>query len=744
MHHKNAGHLRVARSAASRAIMACAAIALASTSSAQTLPSPPVSPTPVVKFEYDAEGNPTKTVVAPDSRNLATRHGYDPLGRRTSTTDAKNGVTKFGFDLQDQLTSVTDPRNLATQYQPTGLGDVKQLTSPDTGTATSTYDAAGNLKTRTDARGVLATYSYDALNRPTQIAYSKTGDTTRNVKFTYDQAGTDFGSGIGRLTTMQSPDVSTAFRYDALGQVTAVKQVGGGRALTVAYEYDAAGRVIKMTYPSGRVYNYTRVNGQVQSISKTAGTDTMPLVGQIVMGALGQPVSWTWTLASGRPTYARVYDTSGRLVRHPLGPLLRDITYDDADRVSRFTHYTAATALAAPAYDQSFGYDDLDRLISVTGGTNWSYAYDANGNRTASAAGSTARGYTVATTSNRLDALTSPARGMGYDAAGNTLSDTETGSSANYTARYTLEGRLAAMTQGTTAGVEFFYDAGGRRVVRSAWTGSPSNPRTVTFYAYDQDSHLIGEYNADGSPRLEYIWLGDIPVAIIKLSGAEATTYAVHTDHLNTPRIIVDSNNQVRWRWLGEPFGASPAEEQPTAGLPALQQSLRFPGQQYESFGGRHYNHFRDYDPTTGRYTQSDPIGLEGGINTYAYVEGNPLSYIDPEGLEGHHLVPQSIWRNEPLRPETATVFDRATTGPIPGGHNFGDGHSAYNKAVKEMWDKAKAGGMNCPTMTPSQAEDFVRQVRQSQDPRIRDFNYRIYRKIINGAFRRVPIRGNE
>jgi RHS repeat-associated protein len=644
MDHKNASRLRAARSA-SRAGRAWAALAVASVAGAQTLPPPPVSPTPVANYEYDAEGNPTKTVVAPGSRNLTTQSAYDSLSRRTSTIDAKNGLTQFGYDLLDQLTSVTDPRSLITQYQPTGLGDVKALTSPDTGTASSTYDAAGNLKTRTDARGVLATYSYDALNRPTQTAYSKTGDTTRTVKFTYDQTGTNFGYGIGRLTTLASPDVSTSLRYDALGRVTATMQNGGGRILTVAYEYDAAGRVTKMTYPSGRVYNYTRVDGHVQSISKTAGTDTAQLLGQIVTDPLGQPQKWVWTLmASSAPrAYERVHDTNGRLVRHPLGTLVRDITYDDADRVSRYTHYSASTGQPAPNVDQSFGYDELSRLISVTGATSWSYAYDANGNRTASSAGITARGYTVSATSNRLDALTNPARSMGYDPAGNTLSDVQSGSSANYTARYSLEGRLAAMKQDGVAGVDFAYDAMGRRITRSAWTGSPSNPRTLTLYAYDQDHHLIGEYKADGSPLMEYIWLGDIPVAMIKLSGAEATTYAIHTDHLNTPRVVLDAQAQVRWRWLGEPFGANPAEEQPNAALPALQQSLRFPGQQYEPFGGRHYNHFRDYEPTTGRYVQSDPIGLAGGLNTYAYVGANPLSYSDPLGLAPRKLSPDSM-----------------------------------------------------------------------------------------------------
>lgn len=152
-------------------------------------------------------------------------------------------------------------------------------------------------------------------------------------------------------------------------------------------------------------------------------------------------------------------------------------------------------------------------------------------------------------------------------------------------------------------------------------------------YAYDGANHLLGEYALDGTPITEYVWFGDLPVAIIKGTGAGTQVFAVYSDHLNTPRVITDADGQVRWRWMGEPFGASAAEEQPTAGLNTLEQNLRFPGQQYEKFGGRHFNHFRDYDPSVGRYIQSDPVGLAGGLNTYIYVHGNPLNRIDPTGL---------------------------------------------------------------------------------------------------------------
>jgi len=104
---------------------------------------------------------------------------------------------------------------------------------------------------------------------------------------------------------------------------------------------------------------------------------------------------------------------------------------------------------------------------------------------------------------------------------------------------------------------------------------------------------------------------------------------------LGTPRAITrPSDNAVVWKWENsDPFGANLPNEDPANTGTTFRYNLRFPGQYYDEETGTHYNYFRDYDPATGRYVQSDPIGLTGGINTYAYVGGNPLEFSDPTGL---------------------------------------------------------------------------------------------------------------
>src|SRR5215469_16041188 len=147
----------------------------------------------------------------------------------------------------------------------------------------------------------------------------------------------------------------------------------------------------------------------------------------------------------------------------------------------------------------------------------------------------------------------------------------------------------------------------------------------TTYYIYDESGHVIGEYDANGNPIQEHIYLGDRAIAVVKNGNARDVSY-VTTDQLNTPRAVTDANKTVEWSWSSDPFGNG----QPTG---SLTYNLRFPGQYYDAETGHNYNMHRDYDPTTGRYIESDPIGLNGGSNTYAYVGDNPAIRTDASGL---------------------------------------------------------------------------------------------------------------
>jgi len=315
-------------------------------------------------------------------------------------------------------------------------------------------------------------------------------------------------------------------------------------------------------------------------------------------------------------------------VRYPLAEFTRDVGYDAADRISAYTHYETAFGSQTPAalaLNQSFGYDELGRVTGITTTVgNWAIGYDANGNRTYVNMSGNLRSYDVAANSNRLLSVTNPAKPYGYDNAGNVTSlDTAVAS-------YDLSGRwaTAAAGGGTTT---FTYNALGQRVRKFSSTGAAS----ATLFVYDQQGQLLGEYDHAGNAIREYVWLGSTPVAMFTPDPASSSNpplaYFIHTDHIATPRVVTDQSNTVRWRWMSEPFGTDLPNENPS-GLGTFAMPLRFPGQYADSNTGPFYNYFRDYDPWAGRYLQSDPIGLDGGLNTYLYVKGNPLSNVDPDG----------------------------------------------------------------------------------------------------------------
>ncbi|MEQ1931383.1 MAG: RHS repeat-associated core domain-containing protein, partial [Parvularculaceae bacterium] len=165
------------------------------------------------------------------------------------------------------------------------------------------------------------------------------------------------------------------------------------------------------------------------------------------------------------------------------------------------------------------------------------------------------------------------------------------------------------------------YDAAGQRV-------SSTVAGATTHFIHDPYGRLIAEHDGStGAVLREYVFLGLMPVAMIDYSGGSAVTYYLHTDQVMQPQVMTDAAGAPVWNRIADPFGVE------VSASGSLTQKLRFPGQTAEA-SGLNQNWNRDYDPSLGRYIQSDPIGLMGGINTYAYVGGNPLTLIDPTGLE--------------------------------------------------------------------------------------------------------------
>jgi RHS repeat-associated protein len=119
----------------------------------------------------------------------------------------------------------------------------------------------------------------------------------------------------------------------------------------------------------------------------------------------------------------------------------------------------------------------------------------------------------------------------------------------------------------------------------------------------------------------------------LRPGGATVAVYYIHSDQLNTPRQVTrPSDNKQMWTWFADPFGTTAANSNP-AGAGAFPYNLRFPGQVFDGQAGLHQNYFRDYDPATGRYPTSDPIGLAGGLNTYSHAYNSPLRTKDARGL---------------------------------------------------------------------------------------------------------------
>ncbi|WP_137886944.1 RHS repeat-associated core domain-containing protein [Pseudomonas sp. 2FE] len=586
------------------------------------------------RVQYDLNDNPTALTNPKQNSHV---RAYDALDRLVASSDPLNGVTALAYDAQDHLTQVSDPRGVTTRYVYDGLGNLTQLISPDSGTTSYAHDAAGNVISKTDARGVVTLYKYDALNRLTARTYP--AKPALNVTYAYDMT-TGGNYGIGRLTALKDSGGLIGYSYDARGNLT--QQV---RSLTVAtlpkdeslkYAYDAANQLTGIGYPGGFSVTYPRNSaGQVTGVNLVMGTQpATSLASNLRYLPFGPLKSLTW---GNGIQLVRQYDKDYQLAQQDIGSWQSKYSFDANGNIRSHSHSLFGNL--------NYGYDALDRLTEEKAAAQRKvYSYDASGNRKSRISYSATAGVetplatqtlTTATTSNRL--LKSGSVVVQLDAAGNSLTQF-----AGRTYVYNVQGRLQQVLNPTALYVDYSYNALGQRTLKRVYSGATIS--YTTSYLYGADGQLLGQvqYGATGIKTLAqyWIWLDGLPLAGIELkyasngtTVASTTKYYLHSDHLNTPRLATDQSQKLLWSWNSDAFGVGKPNQDVDGNGIQTDIPLRFPGQQYDGHSGLNYNYFRDYDPETGRYVESDPIGLEGGLNTFEYVRGNPISRMDLYGL---------------------------------------------------------------------------------------------------------------
>jgi len=577
----------------------------------------------------DLDANPNTTPI----ENLrTTSYTYGAGGVMTSMTDPNGNRTNFSYDaLTGYLTTIDAPA---------GTGETsRRLTTNSLRLAADGKAMDGSAQYTIDPKGNKTTFIYDSLGRFEQIDYGMQDAVADfSATYTYDKNSNPIGFSDKEGSTTYSNDENdqlvsasrtqngatktATYTYYGNGQLAKSTLVGGG---TVHYEYDATtGQLISQTDPNdgGRAITFgydadlrpARITFP-SGVKRTVSYDASGSVGQI---SLTSPTGTI--LQSFKYDYGMTTDPSG----HPIpsddyrNGLVRSVTEQDGSKVS-------------------YGYDDLDRLISgVRTGTNsysQSYAYDPNDNR-------------QSITRNGVTTFAS------YDAA-NQLIREVTGTTTN-TYNYDRNGNLIGFTNGTLSN-SLAYDASNK------WTSGTINGETVAF-GYDGLGNRVRRVL--GTARTDY-WYDAWGMA--QETGANNATYLraqggemlSHTSGTTVANYATDQLGNVTGLLSGATLAASYTYDpwgQEVAKSGSLYNSSRYTGTYLDQQTGLYQMGARYYMPSTGRFTQPDPLACSAAMaQRYTYAGANPVTYTDPSGLlhisDRHfhwRVLATNVWKQNP------------------------------------------------------------------------------------------------
>ncbi|GAA4503413.1 hypothetical protein GCM10023191_056300 [Actinoallomurus oryzae] len=656
------------------------------------------------RWSYDDEGNLIEYI---DAAGRVARTEYGPFDLPSSRIGPDGASLRFTYDTELRLAAVTDPQGLTWRYAYDPAGNLTEETDFNGRVLRYAYDAAGQLTEHTNGAGQTIRYSRDPLGN---VVGKRSGDAV--TTFAYNATG--------RLVRAVNADVEVRFEHDPLGRVVA--EVCNGRRLASAY--DALGRRVRRRTPSGTeaVWHHD---------------------------AAGRPIA----LHTAGQRVRFEYDAAGREVRRHVGDVATLVQgWEPGDRLSDQTLW-GASAPSRPLQHRAYSYRSDGTVVGIGDHTFGPrrFELDAAGRVTAVHTEAWSERYTYDPAGKPIDAAW-PATDSGtfgprqyagtmvrsagnvrydYDAQGRVvLRQRKRLSAKPLTWRYEWDAddRLIAVTTPGGQRWRYLYDALGRRIAKQRL--GPDGRTVVEQTDFTWDGAVLAEQTrADGTTTWEYEPGGFRPIAQTERDEVDERFYGIVSDLIGCPTEMVGSTGDLAWQRVSTLWGLRAVQGQEDTDCP-----LRFPGQYHDEETGLHYNYRRYYDPHTGRYQSSDPLGLTPQPDPYAYVH-NPTTRADPLGLapyrpnpgEGRRLVGVAL----------AAAHNRGLT------HRLAGASPEPNSTVRDLLD-LKPGNPPRPQKAENSNgrsdEELIRSVFSPRDGQFIAVHWFYPDTILQGNHRRYEL----